>query len=422
MHANSGYADEALALARRFVRVFGRSRRSSRRPRRASAMVREPLPGGRPDRRVRADRVPRRPAGRRGRRRVVPAPRHATPDLPLAAAAAGRRPPAAAAARRCAGIDLVDLPEEPQECCGFGGTFAVKNADTSMAMLSDKLRRDPRHARRGLHGGRQLVPDAHRRRAAPAARRRARDAPRRDPGGARVNGGFPAAAREALRDAQLRRNLGKATQTIRAKRLRPSPSSPTGRRCATRARRSRRARWRRCPSSSSASRRRSPRAGGTVHWARDGGGGERDRRRHRPRRTARDEVIKVKSLATDEIGLNEALARARDRGDRDRPRRADHPARRRHAVAHPRARRSTATGPRSARCSSARSRRARSSAGRPTALAEAARRHLREKFLSVPVGGLRRELRGRRDRHDRRRRVRGQRAHVHDAAARRWSP
>jgi L-lactate dehydrogenase complex protein LldE len=38
------------------------------------------------------------------------------------------------------GIDLVDL-EEPQECCGFGGTFAVKNADTSMAMLSDKLRR-----------------------------------------------------------------------------------------------------------------------------------------------------------------------------------------------------------------------------------------------------------------------------------------
>jgi L-lactate dehydrogenase complex protein LldE len=38
------------------------------------------------------------------------------------------------------GIDLVDL-EEPQECCGFGGTFALKNADTSMSMLSDKLRR-----------------------------------------------------------------------------------------------------------------------------------------------------------------------------------------------------------------------------------------------------------------------------------------
>jgi L-lactate dehydrogenase complex protein LldE len=38
------------------------------------------------------------------------------------------------------GIELVPL-EEADECCGFGGTFAVKNADTSMAMLSDKLRR-----------------------------------------------------------------------------------------------------------------------------------------------------------------------------------------------------------------------------------------------------------------------------------------
>jgi L-lactate dehydrogenase complex protein LldE len=37
------------------------------------------------------------------------------------------------------GIELVEL-EEAGECCGFGGTFAVKNADTSMAMLSDKLR------------------------------------------------------------------------------------------------------------------------------------------------------------------------------------------------------------------------------------------------------------------------------------------
>ncbi len=42
--------------------------------------------------------------------------------------------------RAVQGIDLVEL-EEAQECCGFGGTFAVKNADTSMAMLSDKLRR-----------------------------------------------------------------------------------------------------------------------------------------------------------------------------------------------------------------------------------------------------------------------------------------
>jgi L-lactate dehydrogenase complex protein LldE len=41
--------------------------------------------------------------------------------------------------RAVKGIDLVELPNA-RECCGFGGTFAVKNADTSLAMLSDKTR------------------------------------------------------------------------------------------------------------------------------------------------------------------------------------------------------------------------------------------------------------------------------------------
>ena len=41
--------------------------------------------------------------------------------------------------RQARGIELVDLPHA-DECCGFGGTFSVKNADTSIAMLSDKLR------------------------------------------------------------------------------------------------------------------------------------------------------------------------------------------------------------------------------------------------------------------------------------------
>ncbi|GAA3009447.1 (Fe-S)-binding protein [Streptomyces fulvorobeus] len=36
-------------------------------------------------------------------------------------------------------IELVELPEA-DSCCGFGGTFAVKNADTSTAMLQDKMR------------------------------------------------------------------------------------------------------------------------------------------------------------------------------------------------------------------------------------------------------------------------------------------
>lgn len=36
------------------------------------------------------------------------------------------------------GIEVVDLPHA-DECCGFGGTFAVKNAKTSEAMLASKV-------------------------------------------------------------------------------------------------------------------------------------------------------------------------------------------------------------------------------------------------------------------------------------------
>ena len=36
------------------------------------------------------------------------------------------------------GLTLVDLPRS-EACCGFGGTFAVKNADTSVAMGVDKV-------------------------------------------------------------------------------------------------------------------------------------------------------------------------------------------------------------------------------------------------------------------------------------------
>jgi len=35
------------------------------------------------------------------------------------------------------GLELVELPRA-DECCGFGGTFAIKNAETSSAMLADK--------------------------------------------------------------------------------------------------------------------------------------------------------------------------------------------------------------------------------------------------------------------------------------------
>ncbi|GHJ42177.1 (Fe-S)-binding protein [Streptomyces sp. TS71-3] len=37
------------------------------------------------------------------------------------------------------GLELVELPGA-EECCGFGGTFAVKNSDVSAAMGADKVR------------------------------------------------------------------------------------------------------------------------------------------------------------------------------------------------------------------------------------------------------------------------------------------
>ncbi|MEU2121658.1 (Fe-S)-binding protein [Nocardia niwae] len=41
--------------------------------------------------------------------------------------------------RNVSGIDLVEL-SAAEECCGFGGTFAMKNPDVSTAMLTDKMR------------------------------------------------------------------------------------------------------------------------------------------------------------------------------------------------------------------------------------------------------------------------------------------
>ena len=37
------------------------------------------------------------------------------------------------------GLELVELADA-SECCGFGGTFVIKNADTSAAMVIDKCR------------------------------------------------------------------------------------------------------------------------------------------------------------------------------------------------------------------------------------------------------------------------------------------
>ena len=120
---------------------------------------------------------------------------------------------------------------------------------------------------------------------------------------------FPAAARRALTDAQLRRNLGKATATIRAKRATVVAELPdweelreAGR--AIKARTLAHLDRYLCQLESEFTAR-----GGTVHWARDAAEANRIVTGLVTAAGA-DEVVKVKSILTDEIGLNDALAAA----------------------------------------------------------------------------------------------------------------
>ncbi|HET9289611.1 MAG TPA: LutB/LldF family L-lactate oxidation iron-sulfur protein, partial [Actinomycetes bacterium] len=120
---------------------------------------------------------------------------------------------------------------------------------------------------------------------------------------------FPEAARAALGDAQLRRNLAKATGTIRAKRAQVVEELPD---------------WAELRAAGAAIKdqvlagldgylvqleEQVTARGGTVHWARDAieaNAVVTDL----VRAAGASEVVKVKSMATQEIGLNEALAAA----------------------------------------------------------------------------------------------------------------
>jgi L-lactate dehydrogenase complex protein LldF len=119
--------------------------------------------------------------------------------------------------------------------------------------------------------------------------------------------GFPARAREALADTQLRHNLGHATQTIRAKRNRVVAELPDWEELRTAAAAIKDRALATLPEQLERLEAAVQGAGGTVHWARDG-----DEANEIVARIARshgaEELIKVKSLATDEIKLNEALA------------------------------------------------------------------------------------------------------------------
>ncbi|WP_328903735.1 MULTISPECIES: LutB/LldF family L-lactate oxidation iron-sulfur protein [unclassified Streptomyces] len=118
---------------------------------------------------------------------------------------------------------------------------------------------------------------------------------------------FPAAAHDELGNEQLRRNLGRATHTIRAKRLHVTGELPDWEELRDAGAAIKTDTMNRLPELLEELERNVTARGGTVHWARDGVEANEIVARL-VQETGSDEVIKVKSMATQEIGLNEHLA------------------------------------------------------------------------------------------------------------------
>jgi L-lactate dehydrogenase complex protein LldF len=118
---------------------------------------------------------------------------------------------------------------------------------------------------------------------------------------------FPKAASVALRDSQLRRNLTKATTHIRAKREGVVGELPDWQELRSAGRAIKDSSLTALDRHLSSLEAAVVAAGGVVHWANDGNEAcsivADIARSH-----GVDEVVKVKSIATDEIKLNEALA------------------------------------------------------------------------------------------------------------------
>ncbi|HVI35581.1 MAG TPA: LUD domain-containing protein, partial [Gaiellales bacterium] len=118
---------------------------------------------------------------------------------------------------------------------------------------------------------------------------------------------FPQAAHVELQNTQLRRNLGHATRTIRAKRAAVVDELGNWQQLREAGAAIKRDVMANLDSYLTEFERSATDAGATVHWAADAG-------------TANDlvagivaahgehQVVKVKSLTTDEIGLNDALS------------------------------------------------------------------------------------------------------------------
>jgi L-lactate dehydrogenase complex protein LldF len=120
---------------------------------------------------------------------------------------------------------------------------------------------------------------------------------------------FPEAARDALRNGQLRANLGHATSTIRRKRAAVVGELPDWEALRQAGRAIKAATMARLDEHLLELERQVTARGGTVHWARDAVEANEIVSRL-VRATGADEVVKVKSMATQEIGLNEALEAA----------------------------------------------------------------------------------------------------------------
>jgi L-lactate dehydrogenase complex protein LldF len=118
---------------------------------------------------------------------------------------------------------------------------------------------------------------------------------------------FPQAARTALADAQLRHNLGHATHSIRAKRAGVVSEVPDWQELREAGRALKERVLRHLDAHLIELEESVTRAGGTVHWARDG---EECNQLVGDIIAAHgaDEVVKAKSLTTEETHLNEALA------------------------------------------------------------------------------------------------------------------
>jgi L-lactate dehydrogenase complex protein LldE len=143
MHLNSGYRDDAAALARRFAEVFDGAEAIVTPSASCAAAVRHHYAGLDPSAASVAERVYELSEFLVDRLGVVDTGAsfphsvafhptcHSTRMLGV-----GERP--LQLLRSVRGLRLVDI-ESADECCGFGGTFAVKNPSTSTAMMSDKI-------------------------------------------------------------------------------------------------------------------------------------------------------------------------------------------------------------------------------------------------------------------------------------------